>query len=161
NGHPSFWGYITSSATPIGALADLLAATVNPNVGAYILSPVATEIEKQTIQWVAEFIGYPTDCGGIFVSGGNMANFVGFLVARKAKANWDIRKEGLNGFHNEELHSKRQFLVYCSKGTHTWIQKAADLFGLGTNAIRWVDVNDNEQMIVDKLEQQIIIDREN
>ena len=41
NGHPRFWGYITSSAAPIGALADLLAASVNPNCGAWILSPAA------------------------------------------------------------------------------------------------------------------------
>src|SRR5210317_1664729 len=39
NGHPKFLGYITSSATPIGALADLLAASVNPNVGGQLLSP--------------------------------------------------------------------------------------------------------------------------
>src|SRR5512136_70417 len=45
NGHPRFWGYITSSASPIGALADFLAAAVNPNVGAWDLSPVASEIE--------------------------------------------------------------------------------------------------------------------
>ena len=44
NGHPKFLGYITSSAAPIGALADMLAAAVNPNVGAQILSPIATEI---------------------------------------------------------------------------------------------------------------------
>ena len=50
NGHPKFWGYITSSAAPIGALGDLLAASVNPNVGAWNLSPVATEIEAQTIR---------------------------------------------------------------------------------------------------------------
>ncbi len=53
NGHPKFMGYITSSPAPIGAFADLLAATVNPNVGANILSPIATEIEKQTIRWLA------------------------------------------------------------------------------------------------------------
>jgi len=49
NGHPKFLGYITSSAAPIGALADLLASSVNSNVGAHILSPIATEIEKQTV----------------------------------------------------------------------------------------------------------------
>ena len=54
NGHPRFWGYITSSAAPIGALADLLAATVNPNVGAAALAPVASEIEAQTVRWIAE-----------------------------------------------------------------------------------------------------------
>ena len=57
NGHAKFMGYITSSPAPIGVLAELLAATVNPNVGAHILSPMATEIEKQTIKWLADFIG--------------------------------------------------------------------------------------------------------
>lgn len=57
NGHPKFFGYITSSPAPIGSLADLLAAAVNPNVGANILSPAATAIEKQTVKWLAEFIG--------------------------------------------------------------------------------------------------------
>jgi len=160
NGHPSFWGYITSSATPIGALGDLLAAAVNPNVGAYILSPVATEIERQTIQWLAEFIGFPPDSSGVFVSGGNMANFIGFLAARKAKAGWDIRKEGLNAYNDKSKveHPNKQLLIYCSKGTHTWIQKAADIFGLGTDAIRWIDMNKEQQMNVEKLDQQIATD---
>jgi aromatic-L-amino-acid decarboxylase len=56
NGHPRFWGYITSSAAPIGALAELLAAAVNPNVGAWLLSPMASEIEGQTIRWIAEML---------------------------------------------------------------------------------------------------------
>jgi len=45
NGHPKFFGYITSSPAPIGALGDLIASITNPNCGAFILSPVATEIE--------------------------------------------------------------------------------------------------------------------
>src|SRR4051795_12097681 len=97
NGHPRFFGYITSSAAPIGMLADFLAATVNSNVGAWKLAPLATEIEAQTVRWIAEFIGYPADGGGLFVSGGNMANFVGLLAARTAKAGWDVRKAGLTG----------------------------------------------------------------
>jgi aromatic-L-amino-acid decarboxylase len=160
NGHPSFWGYITSSATPIGALGDFLAAAVNPNVGAYALSPMATEIERQTIQWLAEFIGYPSESSGVFVSGGNMANFVGFLAARKAKAGWDIRKRGLNGFSEEQFDLRhRQLLIYCSKGTHTWVEKAADLFGFGTNAIRWIDLNKDQQIDLVKLNKQINQDR--
>src|SRR5438874_721255 len=74
NGHPRFYGYITSSAAPIGMLADLLAAAVNANVGAWKLSPMATEIEAQVIRWIAQFIGYPAGCGGLLLSGGNMAN---------------------------------------------------------------------------------------
>jgi hypothetical protein len=97
NAHPRFLGYITSSPAPIGILGDLLASALNPNVGAWILSPAASEIEAQTIRWIAELTGYPTDCGGILVSGGNMANFVCFLAARAARAGWDIRRDGIAG----------------------------------------------------------------
>ena len=96
NGHPKFLGYITSSAAPLGALADLLASALNANVGKWDLSPVASEIETQAVRWLADFIGYERDCSGSMVSGGNMANFVGFLAARQAMANWDIRSEGLH-----------------------------------------------------------------
>jgi glutamate/tyrosine decarboxylase-like PLP-dependent enzyme len=154
NGHPKFWGYITSSATPIGALGDLLAASVNPNMGAWNLSPVATEIESQSISWIAEMIGYPADCGGIMVSGGNMANFVGFFAARGAKAKWEIRKEGLTA------DTSKRLLIYASTETHTWIQKAADLFGFGTDSIRWINVDIDQKLVVDELENQIKEDKE-
>jgi len=154
NGHPRFFGYITSSAAPIGALADFLAAAVNANVGAWKLSPLATEIEAQTMRWIAEFIGYPADCGGLLVSGGNMANFVGFLAARTATAGWDVRKTGLTGA------GSRRLCCYASKETHTWIQKAADLFGLGTDSIRWIPADGQQRMDVSTLERQIREDRE-
>ncbi len=135
NGHPRFMAVITSSAAPIGALGDLLAAAVNPNAGAWPGAPMGTEIEAQTIRWIAEMIGYPTDCGGLLVSGGNMGNFVGFLAARKAKATWDVRTAGLMG------QGARRLRVYTSSETHTWIHKATDMFGLGTDAIRWIPVD--------------------
>jgi aromatic-L-amino-acid/L-tryptophan decarboxylase len=132
NGHPRFWAYITSSAAPIGALGELLAASVNPNVGSWSLSPVATLIEQQTVQWIAELVGYPTPCGGLLVSGGNMANLVGFWAARAAKAPGDVRTEGVGS---------SQLALYASVETHTWIHKAADLSGLGTDAIRWISTD--------------------
>ena len=95
NGHPRFFGYITSSAAPIGAFGDLIASVLNCNVGAWKLAPAATEIEAQTIRWIAEFIGYAPDCGGLLVSGGNMANFVGFLAARAAAGGVELRKQGV------------------------------------------------------------------
>ena len=96
NGHPRFFGYITSSPAPIGMFGDFLAAALNQNVGAWRLAPLATEIEGQAVRWIAELIGFPTSCGGLLVSGGNMANFVCFLAARAAKAPWDVRTEGLS-----------------------------------------------------------------
>jgi glutamate/tyrosine decarboxylase-like PLP-dependent enzyme len=59
------FGYITSSATPLGALADLLAAAVNPNVVMWDLAPIASEIEAQTIRWLAELVGFGKTCDGL------------------------------------------------------------------------------------------------
>src|SRR5215471_3978150 len=96
NAHPRFFGYITAAPAPIGILGDFLAAAVNPNVGAWTLSPAATEIEAQTVQWIASLMGYPADCGGLLVSGGNLANFVCFLAARAAKAGYGVRELGIS-----------------------------------------------------------------
>jgi glutamate/tyrosine decarboxylase-like PLP-dependent enzyme len=153
NGHPRFFGYITSSPAPIGALGELLAAAVNQNVGAWKLTPMATEIEAQTVRWIAELIGFPADGDGLLVSGGTMANFVCFLAARAAKAP-DARAAGVRG-------TSAPLRVYASKETHTWINKAADMFGLGTNAIRWIDVDAEQRIDVEALEQQIVADRTN
>ena len=133
NGHPRFFGYITSSASPIGALADMLAASLNANCGAWALSPVATEIERQTIRWVAELIGFPTDSGGILVSGGNVANLVCFMAATRDRAQADLRTHG--------VHSAERMLVYASAEVHTWLEKTADICGLGLDAVRPVPVD--------------------
>ena len=152
NAHPRFFGYITAAPAPIGILGDFLASALNPNCGSRTLSPAATEIEVQTVRWIAELIGFPGDCGGVFVSGGNMANIVCLLAARVAAAPWDIRKTGTAG------GSGRQLVAYASSETHTWIQKAADMCGLGTDAIRWIETRDDLQMDVAALRRAIEAD---
>jgi glutamate/tyrosine decarboxylase-like PLP-dependent enzyme len=151
NGHPRFFGYITSSPSPIGMLGDFLASAVNPNVGAWMLSPAATEIESQTVRWIASLIGYPDDCGGLLLSGGNMANVICFLAARAAKSSWNVRELGIVG-------DSGRLRVYASVETHTWIQKAADTAGLGTASIRWIATGSNQKMDVGALRSQIEID---
>ena len=148
NSHPKFLGYITSSPAPIGALADLLAATVNPNVGANILSPMATAIEKQTVRWLAEFIGVSPDYGGLLVSGGNMANFTAFLAARTNRAPKSFKEDGMT-------QNADEMVLYCSKTTHTWIDKAAVLFGIGSKAIRWIATDTDNKMNNEILTQTI------
>jgi len=152
NGHPRFWGYITAGPAPIGILADFLASAVNANVGAWRLSPVASEIEAQTIRWIAELTGYPAGCGGILVSGGNMANTVGLFAARAAKAGWDIRKRGF-------VADAPRLRVYATTGTHTWIEKATDLAGLGTDCIRWIPTDADHRMDVAALRAAVDRDR--
>lgn len=153
NGHPKFLGYITSSPAPIGILAELLATTINPNVGAQILSPMATEIEKQTVKWLAEFIGVSPSYGGLLVSGGNMANFTAFLAARTAKGPKNIKEDG--------LANSGKLTIYCSKTTHTWIEKAAILFGLGSKSIRWIPADAANKMDTKILDQTIREDIKN
>jgi aromatic-L-amino-acid decarboxylase len=152
NGHPRFFGYVTASPAPIGMLADFLAAAVNPNVGAWTLAPAATEIEAQTVRWIAELIGYPPACGGLLTSGGNMANVICLMAARAARAGWDVRKQGMAGGIGRRLR------VYASTETHTWLQKAADMAGLGTDAIRWVATDSRLRMDVSALRRQLDAD---
>jgi aromatic-L-amino-acid/L-tryptophan decarboxylase len=151
NGHPRFFGYITSGAAPLGILADLLAAAVNANVGLWGLSPMATEMEAQAVRWIAELVGFPVG-GGVLTSGGNMANMLGFWAARAAKAGWNVREVGSRG------EGARQLRVYGSAGTHTWIQKAVDLSGMGTACIRWIGTDERGRIDVEALERQIRAD---
>jgi glutamate/tyrosine decarboxylase-like PLP-dependent enzyme len=152
NGHPRFLGYITSSAAPIGALADLLASAVNPNVGGWQLAPIASEIEAQCVRWIAEMLGLPGGTEGLLVSGGNMANFVCFLAARRAKGGAAVREKGVS-------QDGSPLLVYASAETHTWVQKAADLFGHGTESLRFIPVRDDLTVDTEALERRIEDDR--
>jgi len=152
NGHPRFLGYISASGSPLGALADMLSGAVNANLAKWELSPVASEIETQTIRWMAELTGFPSDCGGLMVSGGNSANFHGFVAARKAMAPWDLRKDGVNG-------KQPQLTAYVSRETHTWIDKAADVCGLGSEAVRWIETDDRQRICLDTLKKQVEEDR--
>jgi aromatic-L-amino-acid/L-tryptophan decarboxylase len=153
NAHPRFFGYVTAAPAPIGVLGDFLAAALNSNVGAWTLSPAATEIEWQTVRWIASLIGYPAECGGLLVSGGNMANIVCFLAARAAKSGLDVRERGVAG------DSGRRLRVYGSAETHTWIQKAADIGGLGTDSIRWIPTDAALRMDAVALRRQIEADK--
>jgi glutamate/tyrosine decarboxylase-like PLP-dependent enzyme len=93
------------------------------------------------------------DCGGLLVSGGNMANLVCFLAARTAKAGWAVRERGVTSDSGQRLR------VYASSETHTWIHKAADSSGLGTAAIRWIPTDRRLRMDLSALRRQIEADR--
>ena len=153
NGSPRFWGYISGAPAPISMLADFLASSVNPNVGAWSLSPIASEIENESIRWLSQFLGLSGKWDGVLVSGGNMANIVGFFAARRAKAGWDIRTKGAAD------KSSQRLVLYVSAETHTWIKKAADMSGLGTDAIRWIPTDGEQRLITSELRKQIETDR--
>jgi aromatic-L-amino-acid/L-tryptophan decarboxylase len=150
NIHPRFWGWVMGTGTPLGALADMLAAGMNPNMGGG--DHVANHVEAQVLDWCKEMLGYPADASGLLVSGGSMANLVGLAVARSARAGFDIRQRGVRG-------AAGPLTVYGSVEMHSSIQKGVELLGLGSDSLRQIPVNGEFEIDVAALEQMISADR--
>jgi glutamate/tyrosine decarboxylase-like PLP-dependent enzyme len=95
NGHPRFFGYVASPATPIGAYGDLIASALNPNVTSWRSGPAATEIERIVVRWLGALIGYSDDAHGLLMSGGSLANTTALLIAQRNKAGSEVSQRGL------------------------------------------------------------------
>ncbi len=146
-GHPGFMAYVSGAGTIPGAAADLLAAAVNQNVGGWRLSPAATEIEQHLTRWFAGRVGLPEGSGGLLVSGGAMACYIGLKLARDRKAGWDVRSEG--------LLAGPPLRIYASKETHSVNLRAADMMGLGRDAVRSLPVDDGFRLPIDALRRSV------
>jgi aromatic-L-amino-acid decarboxylase len=151
NIHPRFWGWVIGGGTPLGALAEMLAAGLNPNMGGG--EHAANYVEQQVLAWCKEMLDYPMEASGLLVSGGSMANFVGLAVARNARAGYDIRREGLAA-------APQRLVLYASSEAHSSVQKAVELLGLGSSALRLVKVNGDFQIDVQVLKTLITADRQ-
>jgi aromatic-L-amino-acid decarboxylase len=152
NIHPRFWGWVLGTGTIMGAFAELLAASMNANTGG-AANQVANYVEKQVIEWVKEMLGYPGSASGVLTSGCSAANIIGLAVARNAKAGFDVRRKGLRG-------TTQRMTLYASQESHSSIQKAVELLGLGSNALRLLPVNDYFQIDLETLNATITKDKE-
>jgi aromatic-L-amino-acid decarboxylase len=151
NIHPRFWGWVMGTGTPMGMLAEMLAAGANPNLGGG--DHAAAWMESQVLNWCKEMMGFPQEASGLLVSGGSMANLVGLTVARNTKAGFDIRTNGLE-------NAPKPLRMYGSVEMHSSIQKAVELLGLGSQALRQIPVDDQYQIDVEALEKAIAQDRQ-
>ena len=156
NGHPRWFAYVTASPTPISALGDAIASALNQNTALWRLAPAATAIELQTLNWIKEMLDFPADSEGIFVSGGQMANIVAQSVIRDHQAPWDMRRYGVRGPDGNAPRLR----LYTSNQAHYCHQQAAELLGLGRDAVRDVPVDERYGMRVDALANMIAEDRE-
>jgi aromatic-L-amino-acid/L-tryptophan decarboxylase len=150
NRHPRFWGWIQGSGTPLGMMADMLAAGMNPHCAG--LDQSSKLVELQVIAWLAELMGFPKDASGVFVSGGTMANVTGLAVARHAKAGFDVRTKGMYG-------ADSRLTIYASAEVHSWAQKAVELFGMGHASLRRVPVDSDFRIRLDALREMVNADR--
>jgi glutamate/tyrosine decarboxylase-like PLP-dependent enzyme len=150
NIHPRFWGWVIGTGTPLGALAEMLGATMNPNVGGG--DHGANYVERQVLEWCRELFGFPAGASGILVSGGSMANLVGLAVARNETAGYEVRRLGVAA-------APAPFTLYGSSEMHSSVQKAVELLGFGSEALRLAPVNAAFEVDVGVLERMIAEDR--
>ncbi len=150
NVHPRFWSWVMGNGTPLGMLAEMLAAGFNPNMGGG--EHVGIYVERQVLDWTKEMLGFPQEASGLLVSGGSMANLVALAVARNVQAGFDVRREGLQA-------CRQRLVFYTSSEAHSSIQKAVELLGLGAESLRLLPVDDGFRIDVDALKAAIAADR--
>jgi glutamate/tyrosine decarboxylase-like PLP-dependent enzyme len=154
-GSPRHFAYVNGSGAMIGSFAEALAACTNTSAGSWNLGPAATEMERQCLRWIARFVGYPEDAGGILVSGGTMANFTALTAALRHVAPYDSTRGGL-----QSSGRAGRFLVYMADHEgHVSVTRVADMMNLGRDAVRLVPSRDDFTIDVAALDAMLAADR--
>ena len=150
NVHPGFMGWVHGGGTPVGMLAEMLAAGLNANLGGRDHIPI--EVELQIVEWTRSMFGFPDGASGIFVTGTSMANLMAVLVARTTALGRSVRQRGLSD-------DGALLTAYTSKAAHGCITKAMDIAGFGSDALRCIDVDRCHRIDVEGLRARIALDR--
>lgn len=150
NTHPGFMGWVHGGGTPVGMLAEMLAASLNANLGGRDHMPI--EVERQIVRWMQEIFEFPEGASGLFVTGASMANLIGVLIARDVASGFDVRYSGVAA-------SPRRFTAYASTAVHVCIPRAMDFCGLGSDALRLIPAPPGESLDLRELLKTIEADR--
>ena len=141
--HPRFFAYIPSSSNFVGAMADTLASGYNIFNALYPLGTGAATVERACISWLRQLCGMPEEAGGLFVSGGSMANLTGLAVARQIQLDNDIRDA----------------VVYCSDQAHFVISRGLRVLGFASEQLREIHADEDFRLPLADLERAIAEDR--
>lgn len=133
--HPRFMGYFANSSPGEAILAEMLAATLNPNGMLWKSSPAATELEQVTLDWLRQWMGLSDFWFGQILDTASTSTFHAIVAAR-------VRK-GVAG------------TLYASKHAHSSIEKGALAAGVARENVRLIDVDADFRMRVDLLEAAI------
>jgi glutamate/tyrosine decarboxylase-like PLP-dependent enzyme/Flp pilus assembly protein TadD/glutathione synthase/RimK-type ligase-like ATP-grasp enzyme len=150
NVHPGFMGWVHGAGTPVGVVAEMLAAGLNANLGGRDHIPI--EVERQVAGWMRKLFGFPESASGLFVTGASMANLIGVLVARDTELGFETRCAGV------EAGSKR-LAAYASAAVHGCVGRALDIAGIGSDALRRIAVDSRYRINLASLRTAIAADR--
>ncbi|HEY3766973.1 MAG TPA: aminotransferase class V-fold PLP-dependent enzyme [Gaiellales bacterium] len=138
---PRFFGYVGSSGLELGVLADALAGSHDINLAAS--AAAADLVERQTLRWVGDLVGYPA-AWGTFTSGGMLSNLTALTAARE-RALPGSRIEGCDG----------RGVVYTSAEAHSSVERAVEVLGLGRRSLRTIAIDSSRRMRPDALAEAI------
>ena len=141
--HPRFFGFIPSSPTWPGVLADFLASGFNINSCTWLVSSGTSQIELVVVDWIRQWIGYPESAGGLLTSGGSAASVEAMVTAREAAGH----PEGAT--------------VYMSDQSHSAFKRAALIAGVRRECIRLVPTDDAFRIDMGALSRMVAEDRGN
>ena len=150
NVHPGFMGWVHGGGTPVGMLAEMLAAGLNANLGGRDHIPI--EVERQIVRWMRGIFGFPESATGLFVTGTSMANLIGILIARDTELGFEVRCAGVAA-------GSKRLTAYASAAAHNCIGKAMDICGIGSDALRLIPVDGRHRIDLNALEKAIADDR--
>jgi aromatic-L-amino-acid/L-tryptophan decarboxylase len=150
NIHPRFWGWYMGSGNFTGALGEFLGAINGSNLGGG--NTAAAELDRQVVSWLKAMMGFPSNASGTLTSGGSMANAIGLNIARNVMAGVDVRLEGITAL-------PQPLRYYASDQAHSCHQKALEMLGLGSRALRLVPSDADFCMDTKALERMIAEDR--
>ncbi|KAG8672492.1 hypothetical protein FPOAC2_05885 [Fusarium poae] len=142
--HPRTFAFVPAPVSPLSWIGDCLTSAFNSFAGSALQGPGVAIVEQTLLQWLASKVGLPGTAGGVFVSGGSMANMSGMVLARER-----ILEEG-----TESLG-----IAYLSDQTHHSVMKALRIIGIKSSQIRVIPTN-ALQMDVTALRNTIKADRE-
>ena len=143
---PRFFGFVIGGSLPVALAADWLAAAWDQNTGYYNVTPATARLEQTALRWLLELFDLPRNAGGAFVTGANVANFVGLAAGRHAvleRAGWNVEADGLFG--------APPITVIIGDEAHPTLIKALGMLGLGRNRVVRVPVDAQGRMRVDAL----------
>jgi aromatic-L-amino-acid/L-tryptophan decarboxylase len=150
NTHPRFMGWAHGAGTPVGVVAETIAAALDANCGGR--DHIGPIVERQVALWAAEAFGFPEGSSGVFVTGASQANFLGLLVARDAALGHAVRAEGLKA-------QGAQLCAYASSEAHGCVRQAMELSGAGAGFLRQIETDAAGAMRTELLRAAIGRDR--